>query len=891
MNRHRQTDKPTPDPSQERNWPPGTLPSWNQTNFKGALPSKAAEDRRTPRRWRAGHSRSNFRQVLECAAPAALWISQAGSGSRCMRPRGLPACRAVLLCGHIQFCKTVTNQTQRFRQIPDESLASRDTETRIGSNTPLPSALKKRIAMKTTSIVLLAVLLTGSAHVASAADDLSAALQKGLLEEEANHNLDAAIQAYQSVVDQFGDQRKIAATAVFRLGECYRKQGKTNDAVLQYQRLLADFADQASLIGPSEKNLAALGQASRRSEGAPTALVTRTVTDPDQLNLLKEEIMLVQGEIAGAEAKAKVGRGDASDISKSKKALLELQRQLPENAAAASQKGLIERQIQLVEQLLANRKAQIAIGAAPPLDSVPFERELLGLKRELIAVTETPSKASGSFSEHYQRLAEANKVDEETKAIQRYKALAQNSPDLLNAKDQSGSTPLHHSAARGELAVAKFLLANGADINSKDTQGFTPLYNAARFDQKPMVELLLTHHAEVNVKSWGGLTPLHHAASKGFLSVAETLLANGADPNAEASSTAIEPLVTDARFGQPDQSYFAATALHYAAGGGHLAIVRLLLDHKADVNAKSKGGQTPLFAAVEKNRLEVAKLLLANQASPNVKANFGATLFGVAIQNQNLEMVKLLLTAGADINVKGIPFGNAASSTGNVVMNFVSPLAYAASKGDTGLADFLLKNRADLNSQDGSGNTPLNLATQNGQIKMVERLLENGADPNLKNRAGDTPLHLSKSKEISELLLAGKADVNAKNEIGRTPLHNAADAQGTKELVELLLSKVAEANAVDGNGQSPLFLAVMALDKEKIQLLIAHGADVKAKDKSGRTPLGYISQWAQATGFLNPVPGPRLATPVGVPINRTSGRQPASPPEVAEILRQHGATE
>src|SRR6185436_5071157 len=157
--------------------------------------------------------------------------------------------------------------------------------------------------MKTKSVVLLAALLTSSAQVVSAADDLSAALQKGLLEEEANHNLDAAIQAYQSVINQYDDQRKIAATAVFRLGECYRKQGKTNDAVLQYQRLLADFADQASLIAPSEKNLAALGQASSSGEGGPIVGTTRTVTDPDQLKLLKEEIKLVESEIAAAEAR------------------------------------------------------------------------------------------------------------------------------------------------------------------------------------------------------------------------------------------------------------------------------------------------------------------------------------------------------------------------------------------------------------------------------------------------------------------------------------------------------------------------------------------------------------------------------------------------------------
>src|SRR3989475_11341225 len=57
----------------------------NRTNSEYALPSKAAEDRRTPRRYRVGDSRAHFRQVLECAGPAALWIVQTGSWSQCMR--------------------------------------------------------------------------------------------------------------------------------------------------------------------------------------------------------------------------------------------------------------------------------------------------------------------------------------------------------------------------------------------------------------------------------------------------------------------------------------------------------------------------------------------------------------------------------------------------------------------------------------------------------------------------------------------------------------------------------------------------------------------------------------------------------------------------------------
>ena len=46
----------------------------NRTNAKSTPPSKAAEHRRTPRRWRGGYGGPNIRQVLECAAAAALWI-------------------------------------------------------------------------------------------------------------------------------------------------------------------------------------------------------------------------------------------------------------------------------------------------------------------------------------------------------------------------------------------------------------------------------------------------------------------------------------------------------------------------------------------------------------------------------------------------------------------------------------------------------------------------------------------------------------------------------------------------------------------------------------------------------------------------------------------------
>src|SRR5436305_11465181 len=97
---------------------------------------------------------------------------------------------------------------------------------------------------KLIPLLCLCLVWTAPTH---AAETLSETLQKGLFEEEANHNLDAAIKAYQSVLQQTDEQRKLAATAIFRLGECYRKLGKTNEASGQYERILREFSDQTTL--------------------------------------------------------------------------------------------------------------------------------------------------------------------------------------------------------------------------------------------------------------------------------------------------------------------------------------------------------------------------------------------------------------------------------------------------------------------------------------------------------------------------------------------------------------------------------------------------------------------------------------------------------------------
>ncbi len=80
-------------------------------------------------------------------------------------------------------------------------------------------------------------------------------LQAGILEEELNIDLNAAIQSYRSLINQFDGQRALVGNTIFRLGECYRRLGKMDEARAQYSRILWEFSDQAVLVKLSKQFL------------------------------------------------------------------------------------------------------------------------------------------------------------------------------------------------------------------------------------------------------------------------------------------------------------------------------------------------------------------------------------------------------------------------------------------------------------------------------------------------------------------------------------------------------------------------------------------------------------------------------------------------------------
>jgi len=74
------------------------------------------------------------------------------------------------------------------------------------------------------------------------------ALRAGIVAEDSKQDTRAAIQQYNAVLKEYAAARETAATALFRMAECYRKMGIRQGAIAAYQRVVQDFSDQTKLV-------------------------------------------------------------------------------------------------------------------------------------------------------------------------------------------------------------------------------------------------------------------------------------------------------------------------------------------------------------------------------------------------------------------------------------------------------------------------------------------------------------------------------------------------------------------------------------------------------------------------------------------------------------------
>ena len=181
--------------------------------------------------------------------------------------------------------------------------------------------------------------------------------------------------------------------------------------------------------------------------------------------------------------------------------------------------------------------------------------------------------------------------------------------DLLVA---AGATvgPLE-AAVLGDAATLERLLAAGSDVDTRNEQETTPLIEAAHCGRLAAATLLLDRGASIDAQTRFGWTPLMKAIFRGHGDVARLLLERGADVTLRHSigGTALHCAVMSFKVAARPQHYTDILEELRAIDAELLDLIRLLVHHGADVNARNDGGGTALQWATSMHDRETCALL------------------------------------------------------------------------------------------------------------------------------------------------------------------------------------------------------------------------------------------------------------------------------------------
>jgi len=190
-------------------------------------------------------------------------------------------------------------------------------------------------------------------------------------------------------------------------------------------------------------------------------------------------------------------------------------------------------------------------------------------------------------------------------------------------------TPLYWACSKGHAEITRLLLDRGAKLEVKNDYG-TALYWACEHGHVEIARILLEAGARVNFPKASALLPLSGACKSKDPYLVRLLLDHGADVNARDYPCLNSPL------------HFVCTA----------EIARLLLDAGADINARNKSDDAPIHTAAHAARTDVVQFFVNNGVDPDCRGYIGTTALHYASEKGSVETVQLLLDHGADPNAR-----------------------------------------------------------------------------------------------------------------------------------------------------------------------------------------------------------------------------------------------
>ena len=235
-----------------------------------------------------------------------------------------------------------------------------------------------------------------------------------------------------------------------------------------------------------------------------------------------------------------------------------------------------------------------------------------------------------------------------------------------DAQEVDGMAALHVASCRS-ASITQCLIESGCNVNLPSTTGRTPLHLAVQNKQKHVVKMLLENDADVGKRDKQDRNDrviLVSGKDKGkpawhFVDVKKTLtglfykrVKSGSLDVAHFGTVLASGWGTDPPDSKREEIFKAdsvntveikdKTALHIACEIGDVAIMDLLVEHGADINALDADGFTPLQLAAIRGNMKVVKRLVELKADVNLTTADGKDAVDYAKMDEEVQIEEFL---------------------------------------------------------------------------------------------------------------------------------------------------------------------------------------------------------------------------------------------------------
>ena len=431
-----------------------------------------------------------------------------------------------------------------------------------------------------------------------------------------------------------------------------------------------------------------------------------------------------------------------------------------------------------------------------------------------------------------------------------------------NIQNTDGHTALRFANQNGHFQTVEVLLNHHANPNIQDMHEYTELHCAVlgsmkrnskfRFLSTAMtgtvedyiiIIQLLIHHSSIDIDAVNdkGSTSLMFASLCGCTEVVKLLLDAGAKPNKQIkTSKTMKDIISELpgdlllqpqfkSFHLPNvslskENHGGMTALMFASFEGHVDIVQILLQAKANPDLQNETGATALLLASMKGHLDIVQQLLECGANPNISRD-GVTPLYAAVNVLSLQHVRKLTDDPSPIILMECEIVKPADSCEDYLK--IIQLLIAQPN-----VDIVVNTSV-------SGYTCLQIASKYGCTDAVKLLLQVSADPNIQTHRVETsnnlsylPSNILLQPQLKPFLLLSDFQTMS----GCTALMFAS-TNGHSEIVRLLLNAKAIPDLQTENGVTALYLAIARGYPDIVQILLEYGADPNISNRHGETAI------------------------------------------------------